>query len=117
MFLFVFFLLHLTFSIFVEHLDLVDVVLVGHEQGHVFSHRHVLESVTCEVGHTPVPGGQQREGGGVKPGNINIHLKVQIVNDAYLSLTISSCPSLSPAFAVCSTINFIIYLRFTNLLC
>ena len=66
-------LLHLTFSIFVKHLDLVDVVLVGHEQRHVFSHGHVLESVTCKVGHTSVPGGQQREGGGVKPDNINIH--------------------------------------------
>ena len=56
-----------TFLIFFEHLDLVDVVLIGHEQRRVLRHGHVLECVTCEVGDTPVPCGQQREGGGVKP--------------------------------------------------
>ena len=62
-----FIFLVLTFLVFFEHLDLVDVVLIGHEQRRVLCHGHVLECVTCEVGDTPVPCGQQREGGGVKP--------------------------------------------------
>ena len=57
----------LTFLVFFEHLDLVDVVLIGHEQRRGLGHGHVLECVTCEVGDTPVPCGQQREGGGVEP--------------------------------------------------
>ena len=77
----------LTFLIFFEHLDLVDVVLVGREQGHVLRHRHVLECVTCEVGDTPVPCGQQGEGGGVKPDKEDIEvLKWKfILFDAYTS--------------------------------
>ena len=59
-------LVKITFAIFVKHLDLIDVVLIGHEEGRVLRHHHVLESVAREVGHTPVPCGQQGDGGGVK---------------------------------------------------
>ena len=64
----------LTFIVFFEHLDMVDVVLIGHEHGHVLGHGHVLECVTCEMGDTPVPCGQQREGGGVKPDKEDVNV-------------------------------------------
>lgn len=97
---------------------MVDVVLIGHEKGRVLRHRHMLECVTCEVGDTPVPCGQQREGGGVKPDNKYVNVEV------YYLLCIPLIDNLElsqPFTSFCCLLNDelhnLCYVTFTNLLC